>query len=292
VFPHLSSTARALTYYLLALGMCAGLAIVVPNGETAAVLAMLTPVLSVVIMQLVVTRDGWRRAGWRSLGLGRLGARFWPVAVALPLAILFVSEAVVRLTGLTAWQLPSAVDNLGIVTDLPFMLFFVLAEEIGWRGYLGPLLASDGRRAPHLRTGLLHGLWHLPLVFLATDAYLTDGNRWIIVPVFLAVFSCAGQIYGWLRQVSGSVYPAVLTHVAFNTGLAFVVVAATTTRPDAVAVLGREAGIATLVVIAAVAVWASTWRTGTDSVRYPYGSRTTSAITAPSSLSRTRAGLS
>jgi membrane protease YdiL (CAAX protease family) len=260
VFAHLSSTARAVTYYLLALGMCTGLALTMPNGEAAAVFAMLTPVLSVLIMQLVVTRDGWRRGGWASLGLGRLGARFWPVAVALPLGALFVSEAAVRLTGLTAWHLPSAADNLAILSDLPFMLVFVLAEEIGWRGYLGPLLAGDGRRFPHLRTGLLHGIWHLPLVFLATDAYLTDGNRWIIVPIFLAVLACAGQVYGWLRQVSGSVYPAALTHAAFNMGLAFAVLAATTTNPDTVAMLGREAGVATLVAIAAAAVWLSTWR--------------------------------
>jgi hypothetical protein len=118
----------------------------------------------------------------------------------------------VRLTGLTSWHLPSGMDSLGMVVDVPVMLVFVLFEEIGWRGYLGPLLAADGRRAPHLRTGLLHGIWHLPLVFLATDGYLTEGNRWIIVPIFLADFTCAGQLYGWLRQVSGSVYPAVLTH--------------------------------------------------------------------------------
>jgi membrane protease YdiL (CAAX protease family) len=257
------------TYYLLALGMCIGLALTMSNGEAAAVFAMLTPVLAVVIMQLVVTRDGWRRGGWTSLGLGRLGARFWPVAVALPVGVLLVSEAAVRLTGLTAWHLPPGADNLSLLADLPFMLFFVLGEEIGWRGYLGPLLAGDGRRAPHLRTGLLHGIWHLPLVFLATGAYLTEGNRWIIVPIFLAVFACAGQIYGWLRQISGSVYPAVLTHIAFNMGLGFVVIAVSTTHPDAVAVLGREAGIATLVVIAAVAMWTSTRRTGSPAASPP-----------------------
>jgi uncharacterized protein len=263
VFPELSITARAVTFYLLALGMCVTLARIMPNGEAAAVFAMLTPVLAVLIMQLVVTRDGWRRGGWSSLGLGRLGTRMWPVAVALPLGILLVSESIVRLTGLTAWHLPSGAENLSLVADLPFMLFFVLGEEIGWRGYLGPLLAADGRRAPHLRTGLLHGIWHLPLVFLATGAYLTEGNRWIIVPVFLAVLTCAGQLYGWLRETTGSVYPAVLTHAAFNTGLSFAAYSAVTTDPDAVAELGREAGIATLVVIAAAALWISVRRSAT-----------------------------
>jgi CAAX protease family protein len=260
VFPHLSNTARAVTFYLMALVMCAALALTMANGEAAAVFAMLTPTLSVLIMQLVVTRDGWRRSGWASLGLGRLGARVWGIAVGLPLGILLVSESVVRLTGLTAWHRPAGADTLMTLSDLPFLLIFCLLEEIGWRGYLGPLLAADGRRAPHLRTGLLHGIWHLPLVFLATDSYLTEGNRWIIVPIFLAVLTAAGQIYGWLREVSGSVYPAVLAHCAFNMGLAYAVLCTTSSNPGAVAALGREAGIATLVVVAAAAVWVSTWR--------------------------------
>jgi len=263
VFPNLSRTARAVTFYLMALGMCAALSLTWPNGEAAAVLAMVTPALSVLLMQLVVTRDGWRRGGWASLGMGRLGLRYWAVAVVLPLTILLVSESVVRLTGLTTWHLLSGDDGLSVLTDIPVMLVFVLFEEIGWRGYLGPLLAADGRRAPHLRTGLLHGIWHLPIVFLATGAYLTEGNRWVIVPVFLAVLTCAGQLYGWLRQVTGSIYPAVLMHSAFNTGLSIAVYGTATADPDTVAAVGREAGIVTLVLIAGAALWAATWRTGT-----------------------------
>jgi membrane protease YdiL (CAAX protease family) len=260
VFPHLSNTARAVTYYLMALVMCAAFALFWPNGEFAAVLAMLTPALSVLIMQLVVTRDGWRRSGWAKLGLGRLGLKVWGMAVALPLAIVLASEAVVRLTGLTTWHALSSTDLGYVVGDLPFLLVFVLFEEIGWRGYLGPLLAADGRRAPQLRTGLLHGIWHLPLVFLATGSYLTEGNLWIIVPIFLAVLTCAGQIYGWLREVSGSVYPAVLMHAAFNMALGIAVYGTATTNPDTVAALGREAGIVTLVLVAGVALWISTRR--------------------------------
>ncbi|MGX6601347.1 CPBP family glutamic-type intramembrane protease [Micromonosporaceae bacterium Da 78-11] len=261
MFAHLSNTARAVTYYLMALGMCVALSLAWPDGEAAAVLAMLTPVLSVLPMQLVVTRDGWRRSGWAKLGPGRLGAGVWAVAVLVPFAILLASESVVRLTGLIPWHLPSGDESLILLTDLPVMLVLVLFEEIGWRGYLGPLLAADGRRAPHLRTGLLHGIWHLPLVYFATDGYLTEGNRWLIVPVFLAVLTCAGQFYGRLREISGSVYPAVLTHTAFNMGLSIAVHCTVTADPDAVAALGREAGVATLAVTAVAALWVTTWRT-------------------------------
>jgi membrane protease YdiL (CAAX protease family) len=264
VFPHLSNTARAVTFYLLALVMCSVLALTMPNGEAAAVIAMVTPTLSVLLMQLVVTRDGWRRGGWAKLGMGRLGTRVWGIAIGLPLAILLLSESIVRLTGLTTWHLPSGADSLMTLSDLPFLLIFCLFEEIGWRGYLGPLLAAGGRRTAHLLTGLLHGIWHLPLVFLATDAYLTEGNLWIIIPGFLGVMTCAGQLYGWLRQTTGSVYPAALTHAAFNFGLGIAVLSVSTGNPDAVAALGREAGIVTLVLLAAAALWVSTWRTRAD----------------------------
>jgi membrane protease YdiL (CAAX protease family) len=260
VFRTLSNTARAVTFYLMALGLCAALCLFAPSSWPLGLIVMVTPTLAALAMQLVVTRDGWRRSGWAELGLGRLGTRVWGIAVGLPLAVLLISETVVRLTGLTSWHLPG-MDGLFMVAGLPLLLIACLFEELGWRGYLGPLLAADGKRAPHLRTGLLHGIWHLPLVFFVTDGYLTDGNRWIIVPIFLAVMTCAGQIYGWLREVTGSVYPAVLTHAAFNFGLSVAFLCTTTGNPDAVATIGREAGIVTLVLLAAAALWVATWRT-------------------------------
>lgn len=260
MFPHLSTTARAVTFFLLATGMCSALAVLAPNGEGAAIFAMLTPTIAVVLMNLVVTRDGWTREGWSSLGTGRLGLRFWPIAVGLPLIVLAASESLVRLTGLTDWHLPDLSDLLSsTAANLPILFALVLGEEVGWRGYLSPLLARDGHRAPLLRTGLLHGLWHLPVVFLASGAYLVDGSRWVVVPVFLAVLTCAGVVYGRLRELSGSVYPAVLLHMAFNFGLGLAEDNVTTTAADMVAQIGREGGIITLTVLVLATVW-FVWR--------------------------------
>jgi uncharacterized protein len=260
VFRTLSATARAVTFYLTALIMCVALALTWPNGEAAAVLAMLTPMLAVLVMQFVVTRDGWRRDGWAPLGLRRLRMRFWPVAVALCAAVLLFSEAVLRLTALTTWHVPGAVDSSDLLVELPVMLVLVFFEEIGWRGYLGPLLVATGRRVPHLLTGFLHGVWHLPLVFFATGGYLTEGNRWVVVPIFLAVLTCAGQLYGWIREISGSVYPVVIMHTSFNMGLTIAVIATATGSPGTVALVGREAGVVTLAAVAAAALWVSTRR--------------------------------
>lgn len=253
----LSPGRKAATFYALALGLCITICFLMRSaGEAAAVAAMLTPLTAVLLMQFVVTRDGYHKAGWQSLGLNRSGLAYWPAAFLAPLLVLVGSESVVGLTGRTTadWsQLPGAVD---LILNLVILLVFCFFEEIGWRGYLLPLLSRDRRPGPALVVGFLHGLWHLPIVFLVTGAYLTEGNRWLTVPIFLAILTAAGSLYGWLRDSSDSVWPAVITHAAFNLVLGVIADIWTTTEPGTVALVGRETGIATLgaLVIAAVVV--------------------------------------
>jgi membrane protease YdiL (CAAX protease family) len=257
VLTQLSAGRKAATFYALALGLCITTCFLMRSaGEAAAVAAMLTPLTAVLLMQFVVTRDGYRKAGWRSLGLNRSGLAYWPVAFLLPLLVLAGSETVVGLTGRTTadWsQLPSVVN---LILNLVVLLVFCFFEEIGWRGYLLPLLSRDRRPGPALLVGFLHGLWHLPIVFLVTGAYLTEGNRWLTVPIFLAILTAAGSLYGWLRDSSGSMWPAVITHAAFNLVLGVIADTWTTTEPGTIALIGRETGIATLgaLVIAAIVV--------------------------------------
>ena len=59
-----------------------------------------------------------------------------------------------------------------------------IGEEIGWRGYLLPHLMKLGQLRASITTGFLHGVWHLPLLLL-TPFYHQDGNRWIVVALFL-----------------------------------------------------------------------------------------------------------
>ena len=57
-----------------------------------------------------------------------------------------------------------------------------------------------------------------------------------------------------------SVLKSVVTHGVFNWTLAVISVVVTTSHPDAVAALGREAGIATLITLAAATLWLTTRR--------------------------------
>lgn len=261
MFTHLSDRAKAVTYYALALGLCFVVSFAMRSaGEAAAIVAMLTPITTVLLMQLAVTRDGWSRAGWSRLGLRHAGFRVWPVAIVLPAAVLLGAEGVVTLTGLTHGDLSALPGVPDLAIGLVVTGLFCLAEEIGWRGYLLPLLQRDGRPAPALRTGFLHGLWHLPIVFVVPGAYLTDGNRWLTVPLFLAVLTTAGALYGWLRDVSGSIWPAVVTHAVFNWVLNIVSGTRPTGDADTVALIGRETGVATLGLLVVAAAYLATTR--------------------------------
>jgi len=65
MFRNLTDRAKAAVFYALALTMALALAVPAPMfGE-------LTPLIAVLLMLLVVTRDGYTRSGWAALGLDR-----------------------------------------------------------------------------------------------------------------------------------------------------------------------------------------------------------------------------
>jgi membrane protease YdiL (CAAX protease family) len=219
----MSDLTKAVAFYAITFALALAVTFLPGEGNTLPLLSMLAPIAAVLLVQFVVTRDGYSRAGWAVLGLHRSGIRWWGLAVLGPLVVLGASYGVVWGTGLASvapspaaggggWLAFAALLVVGIVR---VSLTFALAEEIGWRGYLLPRLASLGPARALLLTGLLHGLFHLPLLFL-TPFYHPEGNRLIVVPLFLASVTSGGLIMGYMRLVSGSVWPASLAHAAHN----------------------------------------------------------------------------
>ena len=66
---------------------------------------------------------------------------------------------------------------------------------------------------------------------LLTTAYNPAGNRLITVPLFLAVLTGAGVLYGYLRDMSGSLWPVIIAHGTFNAVLGILADAAVTSDP-------------------------------------------------------------
>jgi uncharacterized protein len=251
VFTHLSDLAKGLIFYGIVLVLAIGITFVPLDGETMPKLSMFIPIAVVLLMLLGVTRDGHSRAGWASLGLHRTGLTGWPLAILVPVAVVGVAYAFVWAAGIAAYKDPGLdasgwVSGLaqGIAGNIVFAtLTFSLAEEIGWRGYLLPRFASAlGNTRGMALTGLLHGGFHLPLIFL-TPYYHAEGNRLIFVPLFLAAFTVGGLLYGYLRLTTNSTWPASLAHSTHNYVWSLFGSLTVATSPVAAEYLAGESGI-------------------------------------------------
>ena len=180
------------------------------------------------------------------------------------MAVLVASYGAATVLGVVSWRFaPDTAVNLAI--NIVIVSFFAFFEEIGWRGYMLPKLETGYPRLAPALVGFLHGVWHLPLMLLTT-AYNPIGNRFIVVPLFLAVLTAAGVLYGYLRDASGSLWPVMIAHGTFNAVLGMLAGAAVAEYPALAAYLTGETGIFTLLAIVIVA-WVLVRRPATGQER-------------------------
>jgi membrane protease YdiL (CAAX protease family) len=250
--------------------MATGIALALPHANIAALLSLFTPVLSVLVITVFGTRRGHRRDLWRGIGLGRTGGRCWPAALVIPMVLPALAYGAAVALGVASFRHPvhglspwmSAGANLVVAIVLGTVL--ILGEEIGWRGFLLPRMQEllPKRRAA-LVTGVLHGLFHLPIILLTTT-YDSEGKRYIVAPIVVVTIALAGVFYAWLRDRSNSIWPVAIAHNAANTMFDLGAASVVTTSPLALAYTAGESGVATLVVVAGLAILlltrAATWR--------------------------------
>jgi len=259
----LSDLAKGLIFYAIVLVLAVAFTFLPLEGETVAKLSMFIPLTVVLLMLLVVTRDGHSRGGWASLGLHHAGFRGWPLAILIPLIVLGVAYGFIWSTGFASYKDPG-LDAVGWVIGLGqgilgnlvlATLTFSLAEEIGWRGYLLPkLVPGIGAISAMALTGLMHGAFHLPLILL-TSFYHPDGNRLIVIPLFLAAFTVGGLLYGYLRLNFNSTRPASLAHSTHNYLWALFGSLTVVTSPVATEYLAGESGILIIAGYGIAAAW-------------------------------------
>jgi membrane protease YdiL (CAAX protease family) len=262
MYKTLSDPVKAIVFYAIAFGLefVAAVALAPLLGELAVLVGMFTPTIATLVMLLLVTREGYTRAGWASLGLHRTGLRAWGLALLAPLLVLGGAYGVLWASGVASAALPAGLNGAALIQLALKTLIMIgigvfsgaLGEELGWRGYLLPKLLFLGPRRALLLSGLLHGIWHLPMILL-TPYYHSMGNLLITLPLFLATFTLAGVFYGWLRLTTGSVWPAAIAHRAINLFWAGFAAITVTTSPLLVEYLAGEAGLLTLIGIAIVA---------------------------------------
>jgi uncharacterized protein len=234
------------------------IALALPDADVAApLLSMMTPLVVLGLITAFAPPRGGRGELWRSFGLRRLALRSWPVAIAVPLAlILIVPWTVAAWLGFATFALsPGDVPAWVVTTAVAIVATALLAlgEEIGWRGYLLPRVqALVSKRKAALVVGFIHGLFHLPLMLLTTT-YNSVGNRAVMSTTMVLTLTVAGVFYAWLKDRSGTVWPVTVAHGAVNTfidgaGLFLVV------SPLALAYTAGETGLVTLLAMTLGAV--------------------------------------
>jgi len=150
-------------------------------------------------------------------------------------------------TGYTWATIPAEFLVQLVITTL-----FALGEEIGFRAYLLPRLMHLGATRALLLSGLLHGLWHFPLMLLTW--YFPIHGSWLVIgPTTTLTLVAAGVYYGYLQITSGSVWPATLAHGTINTLLNFFKMFTITSSPVALEYLAGETGVLTLLVTSLMA---------------------------------------
>lgn len=269
--PRSAPLREILAFLAVVFGLAIGLAVGLPHAHINVPLSALLPTVAVTILTFTMFRRGTRRDLWRSFGLRRTGVRSWGWALAVPILLCGVAFGAALLVG--AGQLramPLTGDVLGTfavttASNFVIMLVFMMGEEIGWRGFLLPRVQQlTTRRRAAVLTGFAHGCFHLPLILIATT-YDAEGSRWIVAPVAVLTITAAGVFYAWLKDRSGSVWPAGIGHAFANQTFAwgFAVVASTT--PASLAYVAGETGVATFAVVVVSAVvlltTAKVWRT-------------------------------
>ncbi len=156
----------------------------------------------------------------RGLFVWRLEARWYAVALGLPVAI--VAAVSVPFVALGHDLDPSLLGSR-LVSYLPMLVFLSLAgggnEELGWRGFALPgLLRSHSPVRATLILGSLWALWHLPLLAAADD--LTHGLGGPALASVLAAtvvnIVALSFIYTFLYRHTGSALLAVLLHASIN----------------------------------------------------------------------------
>jgi membrane protease YdiL (CAAX protease family) len=129
-----------------------------------------------------------------------------------------------------------------IFLSVPINTLVSMGEEFGWRAYLLQALMirfarldhvdddltsssstirnsvdgfySTGARKAALLTGIIHGVWHLPLILLTSNSPMGIN---ILTAVVYLLFTCSlSLLLSWGTLNSGSVWPAAVGHGAVN----------------------------------------------------------------------------
>ena len=249
--------------------------VLVSTGNLLWIFALMWSVALASVITRLVRREGFADVSFR-FG-GRRTWRYIAFGVVFAVVVGSIAYGIAWVTGLAPFEPPA----VGLVASLAgraspvvvFLVGLVLAatvgtvfgtlsaagEEIGWRGYMLTRLIDAGWPYPVLASGLIWGVWHLPLVFTGA-IYADHPSAFMAAAVFVVSAVGASFVLAWVRLQSGSIWPAIVLHAAYNSVIQSAFDPAR--AGEGSLWVGEEAGllIAVVLVIAAVVVSRRPWR--------------------------------
>jgi membrane protease YdiL (CAAX protease family) len=161
------------------------------------------------------TRD-WNDLGMRPT-VGK-NLRWYLISLlALPalMIVTLLIDVLFSLSSITEFSLAKFLPTL--LTALPIFFIFAFFEEVGWRGYLSPKLDSLGmnRLVASAIVAVVWATWHLPYIRELTWVY-TSENLFIFIPRFYLLCFAFSILYGEIRSLTVTLWPAVLMHAIAN----------------------------------------------------------------------------
>ena len=113
-----------------------------------------------------------------------------------------------------------AVQAVVAVTYAPLInMFFALGEEIGWRGYMTPMLTAKlGRKPALILSGIIWGAWHWPIIIGVGYNYGTGyfGEPFTGMLMMCVFASILGIMLSYLYDKSKCIWIPALAHGAIN----------------------------------------------------------------------------
>lgn len=148
----------------------------------------------------------------RRVAKWQVAGRYYIFALTFTVAIKLTAAVIIRAaTG--AWPHFGAEPLILIPFAIAISTPVQAGEEIGWRGYALPRLASRfGLAWASLILGVIWAMWHLPQFFIrGGDSY---GQSFVVFSVGVVAFSV---VLAWLYwRTNGSLLLSMLLHAAYN----------------------------------------------------------------------------
>lgn len=233
---------------------------------------MWCPGLSAMLTTLIYQRNlrglGWSRPNPLSMLL---------LAYVVPLVYGTFAYGIVWVAGLgvfTTQNLPPGQSLQTFIWQAAVVGLFIalgsaMGEELGWRGLLALQLAKTTTfTKTSIISGIIHTLWHVPLILFAN--YHSSTPIWFALICFSTMVISLNFLFVWVRLKSGSFWPAAAMHASHNTLVQTLFTTLTSPLTITPYIVGEfGAGLALVTAVTAYVFWRMRLSVGNGSSQQP-----------------------